>query len=134
MEVMRQIEDIVSSLTAGLDLRDAALGLVVIFLTAYATNYFFHRANLKLAKRNETLDRLNRQLGVLYGPLRMLRYAGETGFFFAHVSTLEAVIAQWEQGNFKDFKSGIHYPVEFNKHIEESYKKLLRARKGASRS
>lgn len=200
MEMLKQIGDVAAFFAAGWDLRSLALGLVTIFATAYATNLFFHRANLKLAKRNEKLDRLNRQLGDLYGPLRMLRYAGETGFrtfkakyfpnrpelfwqgvepseedyaawrvwlkhtlmpvnkqienlllehgdlidgteipqpvldFFAHVSTLEAVIAQWDQGNFKDFKSGIQYPVDFNRHIDDTYKKLLRARKNTTRA
>jgi len=48
--------------------------------------------------------------------------------YFAHVSTLDAVIAQWDQGNLKDFKSGIRYPTEFNKHIDDTYRKLVRRR------
>jgi hypothetical protein len=41
---------------------------------------------------------------------------------------LDAVIAQWDQGNLKDFKSGIRYPTEFNDHVEKTYKLLLRRR------
>jgi hypothetical protein len=48
--------------------------------------------------------------------------------YLAHVSALDAVIAQWDQGNLKDFKSGIRYPTEFNDHVEKTYKLLLKRR------
>jgi hypothetical protein len=171
--------------------------LLIFGTTAVAAvfNYWStYRVNVSTARRSETLDRLNRQLGTLYGPVRMLRYAGETAFatfkkkyfpdrpelfwkgiepsdedyaawrvwlkftlmpinkqierlllengdliegreipqpvldYLAHVSALDAVIAQWDQGNLKDFKSGIRYPTEFNDHVEKTYKLLLRRR------
>jgi hypothetical protein len=171
--------------------------VLIVATTAVAAvfNYWStYRSNVSTAKRAERLNRLNRQLGELYGPVRMLRYAGETAFltfkrkyfperpelfwkgvepsvedysawriwlkftlmpinkrierlllehgdliegreipqavldYLAHVSALDAVIAQWEQGNFKDFKSGIRYPIEFNEHIEKTYRQLLKRR------
>jgi hypothetical protein len=168
--------------------------IVLILCTTAAATIFTHWSNVSTARRSEALDRLNSQLGDLYGPVRMLRYAGETAFltfkkkyfpdrpelfwkdiepsdedytawrvwlkftlmpinkhierlllengdliegreipkavldFLAHVSALDAVIAQWDQGNFKDFKSGIRYPTEFNEHIEKTYHLLVRRR------
>lgn len=170
---------------------------LAIFLSAAITAYLGYRSNIRFAQRSAKVDRLARQLAVLYGPLRMLRYAGETAFatfkeryfpdrpelfwkgieptedvyaawrvwlkhtlmpinkqieslllehgdliegpeipkavldFLAHVSTLEAVVAQWDAGNYRDFKSGIRYPVEFNLHVEQTYKKLVSARRKA---
>jgi len=185
------VDSIFDLMPGNLDPREVAVYLAAIILSSFLSSYFW---SLRLSRRSEALERVNQQLGLLYGPLRMLRFAGQTGFqtfkqkyfpdrpelfwkgiqptddayeawrvwlkftlmpvnkqierlllehgaliegneipqaildFFAHVSALEATIAQWDQGNYKDFKSEIRYPTEFNSHVEDTYKRLLKRR------
>ncbi|MDA0164293.1 hypothetical protein OM076_28745 [Solirubrobacter ginsenosidimutans] len=57
-----------------------AIPLVVTAVLAVAGFVVTYRANLRLAQRKDRLDRVNRQLGELYGPLFALTHASGNVF------------------------------------------------------
>jgi hypothetical protein len=81
---------------------------LAVAILGYALTY---RANLRLAQRKDRLDRVNRQLAELYGPLFALAHASNrafehfrsvhwpdrTGFFQPGASVGQHELAMWRQ-------------------------------------
>ena len=57
-----------------------AVPLIVTALLAFAGYLMTYRTNLRLARRKDRLDRVNRQLAELYGPLFALVHASNRAF------------------------------------------------------
>jgi hypothetical protein len=107
---------------------------VLLAFTGYVASYLY---NLRLAQRKNRLERVTRQLSDLYGPLLALVSAGASSWIrlvdvvtnnaellieprmprclldaCAHVATYQAVLRQWDEGDYTRHTSGINFPSD----------------------